>query len=230
MIWAFALFVLALLVISALRRRLLFEIQGSSLLLFSSDKPGLFLYSAVMFPGTILHELSHWLMAEILLVKTGQITLIPEKDSSHLETRLGSVATARTDPVRGFLIGIAPFVSGLFVLFLLGYFLELGWGTYHWWIIALLIYGEIVVGNSMITSQADLRYWPFVAVLFTVFLTAYYYSGLSLSLATSAYLTAIITRINMVLGLTIILSLAMILMLYVLRRTLEWVVRKRITR
>lgn len=228
MIWAFALFVLAVLTIAALRRRLLFEIQGSSLLITGSTRSGLVIYSILMFPGTIIHELSHWLVAEILQVRTGEITLIPASEGKG-DTSLGSVATVRTDPFRGFLIGLAPFITGILSLFLLGYYLKLGWETYPWWVTALLIYGQIVVGNSMIMSKSDMRYWPFIAILLGLVLVVFAYSGINLPASNFEFLVSILESINAVLGLTIILSLAMILVLYFLRRALERATRKRVT-
>ena len=74
------------------------------------------LITALLYPGTIIHELSHLFTAEILGVRTGKLTLVPES----LDTRdihAGSVEIAHTDPFRRAIIGLAPFFVGLIALF-----------------------------------------------------------------------------------------------------------------
>lgn len=230
MITGLTLFVLAIIVISTLRTRFLFELQGASLLIFGKSQPGMWLYALLMLPGTILHELSHWLMAEVLQVPTGEIRILPVAEDQGREKKLGSVATARTDPFRGFLIGIAPFIVGIITLSLLGYLLEVGWGVYLWWQLALVIYGLIVVGSSMLISRADRRYWPVMIGLFFFVALVLYASGFSLSPSSLQLLVSILNRINLVLGLTIGLNLVMILVFYLIRRSLEQMTRKRVVR
>lgn len=224
------LFVILIVIISALRRRMVFELQGSGLLLFRSERAGIVLYSILTLPGTILHELSHFLVAEILQVRTGEITIIPSFDDSGSvrEERLGSVATADSGLIRGFLIGIAPFVTGIGSLIVMGYYLEIGWSAYPWWVIALLIYGLIVVGNSMLISRSDRKTWPVIAIFLLLIVTASYWSGLRLAPQTLDTINSVISRINMALGVTLGLNLAMIVGLYVLRRSIEKITKRRV--
>lgn len=215
--------------IAALRTRLVFEIQGMSLLAFGSSRVGILIYSLIFLPGTILHELSHWLVAEILQVPTGKLEIFPDLDSGQsTEQKLGYVMTGKTDPFRSFLIGFAPFFTGVGTLMVLGYFLDRLWGVGAWWQVALVIYGLIVVSNSMIVSRADSRNWPIIAILLVI--VVFSFSRLNISLPVSFYtsLTAILLRITQALGLTIGLNLAMIAVSYVVRRILERVTKKRI--
>ncbi len=222
-------FTLLLAVLSFLRQKLVYELAGTSLLLFRTSKPGIYLYSILVLPGTIIHELSHWLMAELLQVRTGQITILPELRTDSRDERLGSVATAKTDPFRGFLIGIAPFLTGMGLLIVLGQLLSNLWmaGTI-WWQIALICYGIMVLGNSMLLSRADRHTWPFIILLLLTIIFLRYYLSLPLPIWFSTSLESVFSVLNQVLGLTVAFNLAMIAGSIVLRRSVENITRRRL--
>lgn len=229
MIYSLITFVVLIVFLSGLRTRLVFEISGISLLLFGSTKPGLYLYSLIFLPGTIIHELSHWIVAEILRVRTGQITIFPgdEEEDDHTQ-RLGSVATEKTDPFRGFLIGLAPFISGLLILLVLGRLLSDGWGVYLWWQLALIIYGIVVIGNSMMISSSDRKTWPFIVIFFSlisILITRYYPALVTSNLD---ILVRALTPLNVVMGVTTGLNLVMIGGSYGLRRLIEKMTKKKV--
>ena len=71
--------------------------------------------SLIFFPGVVVHELSHLLVAAIMLVKVGRIEFKPKIIDEELKRR--SVEVARTDPVRRAIIGFAPVFVGLLVIF-----------------------------------------------------------------------------------------------------------------
>lgn len=206
-----ALFLLLILLASFARSRLVYELSASSLILFDNRNLGKALYALVTLPGTILHELSHWLVAELLGVRTGQIKLWPSfSDDKVVEQQLGSVMTARSDPFRGFLIGLAPLFTGLATLLLLGYLLDIWWGLVPVWQLALVVYGLVVVGNSMLISRADRRFLPLVVIITVLVFVVLYLAGVKPAPATLSALTPVMIRINQVLGLTILLNLAII--------------------
>ncbi len=223
-------FIILIVILSLMRTRLVYELSGMSLLLFGDTKPGIVFYSLVFLPGTIIHELSHWIVAEILQVRTGTITIFPdlaESEDGHTQ-RLGSVATARTDPFRGFLIGLAPFITGLGILAVLGRLLDLGWGLFPWWQLGLIIYGIMVIGNSMMISESDRRSWPFIIIFFTfilIVMSLYYPVAL---MNKDSFLNNVLTPLNQVLGMTAGLNLVMIGGLYAIRRVVESVTKKKI--
>ncbi len=226
----FAIFIILIIVLSALRQKLVYETSGTSLLMFGSTKPGIVFYSLIFLPGTILHELSHWIVAEILQVRTGEITILPDFEGKGESQRLGSVATARSDPFRGFLIGVAPFISGLLSLIILGRLLEIGWGVYAFWQITLLIYGIMVIGNSMMISKEDRRTWPFIVVFLTliaILIVKYYPDILT---ANNGFVSSALSRLNLVLGVTAGFNLVMIGGSYLTRSFVERVTKRRIIR
>lgn len=229
MIYSLITFIFLIVVLSSLRTRLVYEISGISLLVFSTTKPGLWFYTILFLPGTIIHELSHWLIAEILRVRTGEITIFPD-DEEGRERKLGSVATERSDPFRAFLIGLAPFISGILILIILGRLLADGWGVYLWWQLTLLIYGIIVIGNSMMISRADRKSWPFIFIFLTIvgFLVFRYYPNLITGNA--QVIVGVLNPLNIVLGVTAGLNLVMIGGSYAIRRLIEKMTKKQIIR
>ena len=76
------------------------HVQGLSLLLVGDNDLAMFLYFVLFLPGILLHELSHWLMAKLLGVRTGKISIWPSKRRAGRQMRLGSVKVGRADPVR----------------------------------------------------------------------------------------------------------------------------------
>lgn len=227
-IYSLIILVALIIVLSALRQRLVYELSGTSLLLFGSTRPGLILYSLLVLPGTIIHELSHWITAEILLVRTGEIKIFPDAGDDASQKRLGSVATERTGPLRGFVIGIAPFVSGLAILLVLGRLLADGWGIYAWWVLALLIYGIMVIGNSMMISESDRRTWPFIIILCLLIIILLSRTYPQLLTSYNFLPVRFLTPINQVLGVTASLNLVMIGGLYATRRLIQNISKRRI--
>lgn len=107
----------ALLVFVFLQRSLHREIQASFLLL--SRNPGVtqVIFALIFFPGVLLHETSHFLMAKLLGVATGKFSLVPQAQPDG-KLRLGYVETASGGFIRDALIGAAPLVTGsLFVAY-----------------------------------------------------------------------------------------------------------------
>src|SRR3990172_2227398 len=82
----------------------------------------MYLFAVVYLPGTFIHEISHFLAALFLLVPVGELHLIPRFKEEGGGMDLGSVAIAKTDPIRRFLIGVAPFMFGILIIFSLLYF------------------------------------------------------------------------------------------------------------
>jgi hypothetical protein len=166
-----------------LQRRLHFETQAIFFLITKRTDLALALFSLLFFPGVILHEVSHYLMARLLQVKTGKFSLLPQPLPDG-RLRLGYVETSSTDVFRDALIGIAPLVSGgIFVgyaaLFPLGlplYFEGAGDGWLQDFLLSIRtlpdrpdfwiwFYLTFAVSSTMMPSASDRRAWLPVIVL-----------------------------------------------------------------
>jgi hypothetical protein len=94
-----------------LQRRLHFEAQALLLLLTRRHEIAQALFALLLFPGVLLHEVSHFLVARLLGVRTGRVSLLPQAQAGG-RLRLGYVETASTDLLRDGLIGLAPLLAG----------------------------------------------------------------------------------------------------------------------
>lgn len=148
--------------------------QTLSLFLYKitrSKKTTVIILSILFFPGTLIHELAHFIMAQILFVKTGEINLIPRFDGQKLT--MGSVTVLGADPLRRIFIGVAPFLTGTtLILALLSLTQE-----YHLFNTSCMIvisYGVFVIGNSMFSSKKDLEgmiiFIPLICIILSVYI------------------------------------------------------------
>lgn len=229
--WAILLSALTILILGALRARLYFEFAGLSALVFGSTTVGKWFYTLLFLPGTILHELSHWLMAELLGVKTGEITVLPDfsdTNSKSGQERLGSVQTANAGPLRSFLIGSAPFLTGVLILWVIGHLiLDGGW---LWWQYLLLLYGVVVVGSSMLLSKEDRRSWPFILILLIVIIVIYYLLPITLPEGLVRGASNLLNTLNQILLVTSGAILVIISISYGFRRIMEKILGKKVIR
>lgn len=102
-------FMLAPLVL--LQRLLHREIQAVLLLLTRHPQLTVALFSILFFPGVFIHEVSHYLMAKILRVRTRGFSLIPDTLPDG-RLQMGYVETEASDIVRDSLIGLSPLIAG----------------------------------------------------------------------------------------------------------------------
>jgi hypothetical protein len=151
-------------------------------------------FSILFFPGVILHEFSHFIMAKLLFVRTRNFSIIP-KMMPQGYLRMGYVEVAQTDIVRDSLIGAAPLILGNLVVAYIAiyrmYLLPL-WDVLRngqmglFWLgitllpnvkdFALWFYLTFAVSSTMLPSQSDRHAWlPLgfsVVILFSLALFA----------------------------------------------------------
>lgn len=108
----------------------------------------------LFFPGVVVHELAHLIVASVLFVKTGHVEFVPKLGTS--EVKLGSVEIAKTDPLRRFFIGASPILVGLFIIG--GSFIYLQMLSFDLlWQKILFCYVLFVIGNTMYSSKKDME-------------------------------------------------------------------------
>ncbi|HSL30520.1 MAG TPA: hypothetical protein VK900_15075 [Anaerolineales bacterium] len=183
-------FLLMLVPLIILQRLLHREIQAVFLILTRDARVTMGIFSILFLPGVFLHELSHFVMAKILGVRTGRFSIFP-RSLADGRLQLGYVETARADIVRDSLIGAAPLIVGtLFVAFVALYHLQLRglWETFRsgqfsiFWLdvralpqvpdFYLWLYLAFAVSSTMMPSESDRHAWLelliSIAVLFAI--------------------------------------------------------------
>jgi hypothetical protein len=135
------------------------------------------IFSILFLPGVFLHELSHFIVAKILRVRTGKFSIFP-KSLPDGRLQLGYVETARSDAVRDSLIGAAPLIVGtLFVAYVAIYHLQMRvlWDSFRngqfdlFWLgiralprvqdFYLWFYLVFAVSSTMMPSESDRHAW-----------------------------------------------------------------------
>ena len=172
---------IALPILLLLQRWIQTHLHGLSLLLTGKPERAVYLYAIILFPGVLIHELSHWVAATLLGVRTGSLSLLPRQGADG-NLQLGYVEYYRSktlDPVRESLIGGAPMIVGTIVILIIGFkvFDVTGLATavqsgeldtislalanlFQTKYILLWIYLIFAISNAMMPSKSDRRAWP----------------------------------------------------------------------
>lgn len=170
-------FVAMLVPLIFLQRYLHREIQAVFLILTRDARLTIGIFQVIFLPGVFLHELSHFVMAKVLGVRTGGFSVIP-RALPNGRLQLGYVETAKSDIVRDSLIGAAPLIFGtLFVAYVAVYRLDMRvlWDTFRngqfdlfWMGIRFLptvkdfylwFYLAFTVSSTMMPSESDRHAW-----------------------------------------------------------------------
>jgi hypothetical protein len=181
LVWLIIVFFLML----VLRRWIEAHVQGVAYLITRDQTVALWVFFLIFLPGTLVHELSHWLAAKLLGVRTGRIVIWPQakRDGSLW---LGAIQIARVDPVRSSLIGLAPLISGSVLVAFIGARLQLNslgdaLASGNWELVweALIqsvslsdfwlwLYLLFAIANRMLPSPADREPWKPIIIFLTL--------------------------------------------------------------
>lgn len=239
---------LSLVLFLFVQRWLHLEIHAVFLILTRHNGLALGLFSLVFFPGVLLHELSHYLMARLLRVRTGRLSLLP-RVMANGQVRLGYVETARTDVLRDALIGTAPLIAGGLLVAYLGVavfalppiFEMLSQGSWQpaWQALAhipnrpdfaLWFYLAFTISSTMLPSTSDWRAWPplviGLGVLLVVALIAGAGNWMLENLAPG--LLSVFNALTMVFAISLVLHLLLGVPIWLLRMLLSKVTGLRV--
>ena len=141
--------------------------------------------SLLFFPGVVVHELSHLLVASIMFVRVDVIEFRPKVTKKKL--KLGSVGIAKTDPVRRAIIGFSPVGVGVLLILGIVYFFwsNLGFFRESPLYISIpmtlcIIYILFVISNTMFSSGKDMEGTLELLMVFLVIFGAFYFAGFRL--------------------------------------------------
>lgn len=233
----FIFFLVSILALIFAQRLLQREIQIILLLLTRKPTLAIGIFSILLLPGVFIHEISHLLMAIILRVPVRKISLLPEVTKQG-KIRLGFVQTAKSDVVRDSLIGLAPFIIGLFLVAYIGIqkleFTALVGATYEANISEFLIslknfpemtdfglwfYLAFAISTTMIPSEADRQSWKIILLLMIIILAVVIISGLGSWMIDNIYpvINKWLLSISFLLMVSILVHLLIFIPIWILR-------------
>jgi hypothetical protein len=227
-----------------LQRWLHQHIQGFALVLTGNAGCGLRLLFYLLLPGVILHELSHYVVAKLLLVRTSNLQ-IGLGNTRAKRVSLGSVNIERTDTLRESLVGVAPFVVGVGAIWLIA-----AWGFDvlpqaggAWalmlqrvreyandWTTWLDLYLIFAVSTAMIPSESDREPWGPVITFFGLGVAILFVLGWTPRIPSDLVTLARnwLDALTFALGLAVIVNGAIAIALWILEQTIERLSGKRV--
>lgn len=224
-----------------LQRQLHREIQGIFLLATHRADITMSIFSIIFLPGVLIHELSHYLTARLLGVRTGNLSLLP-RSMKNGKIQLGYVETVRSDVLRDSLIGVAPFLAGSIFVALAGIYrlridpltgegvgITLNYlinnlGTVYdspdFWLWFYLVF---TVSSTMMPSASDRRAWLPMAVMLLILI------GLTILVGYGPWLlerllhpfSIVLKALLFVLGISVIFHGLLVVPIWLTRITLE---------
>lgn len=179
---------------------------------FTRSKDASFALIAVIFlPGTIIHEMSHFIAAMLLLLPVGEVQIMPEWHDNKI--RFGKVTYAKADVVRSVLVGIAP-VFGAIGLFIFIYLFHL-FPSGNIWLTAAGGYLLFSVTANMFSSKQDLVDLIYIIPVVLILGIIWYLSGVSVQVnipvAFSKGATSVLQFVNFCITISLAVHIAIIL-------------------
>jgi len=230
------------------QRKLHQEIQSIFLLITRRPDISMVLFAVLFLPGVVLHEASHFLMARLLMVRTGRFSILP-RILDDGKVQLGYVETEKTDWLRDALIGMAPLLTGgIFVAY--AGIQKLGlvklWGalsagdmtSLYGYLQAILaqpdfwlwFYLMLTVSSTMMPSASDRRAWLplglFAASLLVLSLMAGAGPWMLANLA--GPFDQVLQAVAIVFGISLLAHIVFLIPLWGLRIFISWMMGVRI--
>lgn len=141
------------------------------------------IFAILFLPGTIIHELSHMLVAGILFVPVGEIDVVPQVTENGV--RLGSAQIGETDLLRRTIVGVAPAIVGLFIIMSILFLTREGMFVLdRWWEVVGVVYVIFQIANTMFSSKKDLEgaaifLGTILTLLFLAIIALYFFNYLT---------------------------------------------------
>ena len=208
-------------------------------LLTLSDKFSIAVLVAVFLPGTIIHELSHLIIATLLRVPTGELSVFP-KINEEGEIQAGKLDLGNSDPFRQSLIGLAPMISGLAIIYFTGIFffpsLQLTTlsilliTTNHQLTTILFFYLLFILSVTMFSSRKDLENLLIAGPITVLIFASLYLIGVRISFAQTltGKVGEILTTLNSYLLAAITIDAIILLFLFAIIFLCQKILRRKI--
>ena len=221
------------------------RVQRLAMLVTGDAGVTLWVYFLLLLPGALLHELSHWSVANLLGVRTRRILIGPSIGPGQTHrVQFGGVVMQRADPVRAGLIGLAPLVTGtLVVLWIarssLGLVPTSGWSLYElleavrpafarqdaW----LYLYLIIAISNAMLPSASDRQAWGILGLYLLGLVALLYFAGALTAIPTGAisWMERVVQTLIFAFALTAFLDLSVGAVLLAIEALLALILKRR---
>lgn len=182
------------------------------------------IWSIIFLPGTIIHEVSHFLTAAFTGARTGRVEIFPEFLDEEFENEgkagvaLGYVQTQTLNPLQGFLVGTAPFTSGIILLIWLASLMQSSFVQESYYAMFLEGYLFFTIANSFFPSWSDIKQTlPLIAISIIVFLLAWYF-GFQIFIPQQSSFWEVIKTLSNALNISVIFNVMIIGLLFLLNQ------------
>ncbi len=157
------------------------------LLLFTaSQRFSVSILSLILLPGTIIHELSHFLFASILRVPTGELSVIPTIDEKTGQVKAGKLEIGKVDPFRYAIVGLAPTIIGIFLIYVSGkLFFPQQLAVNNYLLTTIGVYLLFIISATMFSSNKDMESLKIALPITCLIILSLYFIGLRLSLTST---------------------------------------------
>ncbi len=189
--------------------------------IFKKDTIVYILISLLFFPGTLIHELAHALMARLLLLEVVSIRLIPQWKQRSIT--LGTVTYIKRGRLSSVIVGIAPIFGGIAALCLIA--------SLHMFpasdikITVLLAYLIVAISSTMFASKQDLvdavHAIPAILFLLVVLYVVNRYTNLEKFAGFFAGLNVYVSPVTEMLMFALLCQGVLFILLYVIRKLLK---------
>ncbi len=171
------LFVFQLIILYFTSRQSIKELFQVLRIFIKRDKIVFILVSLIFLPGTIIHEMAHFLAAIALFLRVHEVHVFPEWEKNYI--KLGRVVYEKRDVIRSIFVGIAPVIIGL---------------LFFWWFSAIdvlsishigfrifMVYAIFIISSTMFSSKQDLIDIVYIIPFFLIIGAIIYIFQLDLS-------------------------------------------------
>lgn len=188
-------------------------------LFFESDTVIFTFISIIFLPGTVIHELAHYLTAIVLFLRVREFHILPQWEGNYI--KLGRVVYEKKDVVRSILVGIAPIFFGLLLFWYMAYLNIFPQQSIILNII--LAYFIFVISSSMFSSKQDLIDIVYIVPIGILLAGVCYVFNIDLGRVLQnkefmQLLNSIFTRVNLYLLLSVIINVILLLALKLIIR------------
>lgn len=212
-------FIIQIIVLYLLSRQVVKDFFLFLHLLFKNQNIAYRIIALVFFPGTILHEMSHFFIATALFLHVHSVHIMPEWEKNQL--KLGRVTYEKKDIFRSIIVGIAPFFGACFFFWFIGVFhLFPHSNTIFTFFMGYLIF---TVSSNMFSSAQDLVDLGYLIPIIFIVAGIYYVSGTKILIDIPSIVWQSSINILQLINFYITIAIAIHFFLFILFRSLRFI-------